>query len=400
MELRDDPAVGEAIVGDDRITVVVNLAAAAESRPQRVERNRAEHNHAARLVEHGEIGVDGFDDVVGADRGVGVRRRRIDRERSAGARDAVPDAVEVRHRRRGKRRGEARSRRLQHGVRAKRRDARRRNAAHRLGFQHADVAWPGQHLAERWRHIVVRVAVDLRSTTLREHGRRQREKHDQGVTQSEHFVVLLAGAGETLATVLVERISSTVSRPIAMNRSPKFHIFSRSSIWCGRPHSCDTTAIKMNFRPDRAFADHRSAVCHALIEIVHRTALAFSQASNRYFRNNCTFAERPAADLRRQTRDGGLAQERQQSRDIDAPHANVIRPMRRGERARENVRAVRAERGVHDDVLVCGQIQDRPLIVPVHIPDSRGSVSGARDVSAVGTECRRHDRPRVAVASS
>src|SRR5439155_45049 len=90
--LRDDPAVGDRIVEDDRIAVVVGLAAGAEAAPEGVDRDRSEERGAA-LVEDGEVDVDRLHVVVGTDVAVGIGRRGAHGERAARSGEALADAV-------------------------------------------------------------------------------------------------------------------------------------------------------------------------------------------------------------------------------------------------------------------------------------------------------------------
>ena len=92
-ELADHPAVGDAVVKDGRVAVVVALAPAAEAGPDRVDRHRTVDRRAA-LVEHREVGVDGLYVVIRAHRAVRVGRRGVHRERARGSREAVADSVE------------------------------------------------------------------------------------------------------------------------------------------------------------------------------------------------------------------------------------------------------------------------------------------------------------------
>ena len=157
LELRNDPAVGNPVVGDDRIAVVLDLAAAAESTPQRVEGDRSVQRRAG-LGEHGEVGVDGFDDVVRADGAVGVRRRGVHDKRTGGPGEALSDAVEIgRRRRRDECRGRAgrTAGTLHDRIRVVRQHAGGWNAADRLGFQVPEVPRSGRHLPQRRRDVMV-----------------------------------------------------------------------------------------------------------------------------------------------------------------------------------------------------------------------------------------------------
>ena len=97
-ELRDHPAVRHRIVRNLRIAVAIDLAAAAEAGPQRVERERAKQ-HAACLVEDGETEVHRLDVVVRTDVAGGVRWHSGDGECAGGANKASPHPVEAERRR-------------------------------------------------------------------------------------------------------------------------------------------------------------------------------------------------------------------------------------------------------------------------------------------------------------
>ncbi len=101
-ELRDDPPIGDRVVQDLRVPVVVRLAAAAEAAPQRVDRNRAVHGASA-LVEDGEIGVDRLDVVVRANVAVRVGRSRLHAEGPVRPDEPVADTVEAQKGRRHRR---------------------------------------------------------------------------------------------------------------------------------------------------------------------------------------------------------------------------------------------------------------------------------------------------------
>ncbi len=70
-ELGEHPAVSELIVDDDRISVVLRLARAAEAGPRRVARRRPGHEVAALVIDR-DRQVDPLDVVVGADVAVDV----------------------------------------------------------------------------------------------------------------------------------------------------------------------------------------------------------------------------------------------------------------------------------------------------------------------------------------
>jgi hypothetical protein len=93
--LRDDPAIRSLVVDDHGVAVVVALALAAETGPQRVGRHRTEDDVLGRLVEHRKTGVDDLHVLRSPDRPDRVRRRRIDRERAAWATEAFADAVDA-----------------------------------------------------------------------------------------------------------------------------------------------------------------------------------------------------------------------------------------------------------------------------------------------------------------
>ena len=78
-ELCEDPAVGEAVVAHDSVTVVVGCARTTESREDGVGGERAEQEVAA-LVLHGEADVDRGDDLGEPHRRVGIRGRVPNRE--------------------------------------------------------------------------------------------------------------------------------------------------------------------------------------------------------------------------------------------------------------------------------------------------------------------------------
>ena len=93
-ELLNHPTVGDRVVGDRPVPVVVRLAAPAEAAPQGVRRHRPK-DRGARLVEHRELGVDEVDDVIRADRQIRVRRRAVHDEGTRRTGEAVADTVEI-----------------------------------------------------------------------------------------------------------------------------------------------------------------------------------------------------------------------------------------------------------------------------------------------------------------
>ena len=84
-ELADDPAVGEPVVLDRGVAVVICLAPTAEAAPERV-RVRGAVEDRAGLAEHGELLVDDLDVVVRPHVPVRIGRGGVDgRARKAGA---------------------------------------------------------------------------------------------------------------------------------------------------------------------------------------------------------------------------------------------------------------------------------------------------------------------------
>ncbi len=97
-QLRKKPAIGEAVVLDNRVAGVAAGASAAQAGPERAQRCRSTEQGAA-FVEHGDLAVDHLDDVadarrvgladgdIGVGRGITVRadaaelRLRLDSER-------------------------------------------------------------------------------------------------------------------------------------------------------------------------------------------------------------------------------------------------------------------------------------------------------------------------------
>ena len=92
-ELADQPAVGELVVEDDRIAVAVELAVAAEARPERGDVRRAVERRTA-LAEDLEPLVHHLDVLRRPDLAVGVRRRAV----ACDAWEADPVEVEGRRR--------------------------------------------------------------------------------------------------------------------------------------------------------------------------------------------------------------------------------------------------------------------------------------------------------------
>ena len=93
-ELSHEPAVGDLVIEDRRVAVVVGLAATSESAPDGFDRNRSIDRRTA-LIEDREIGVDDLEVVVGSGRAVGVRRSRVHREGPRRSAETIPDAREV-----------------------------------------------------------------------------------------------------------------------------------------------------------------------------------------------------------------------------------------------------------------------------------------------------------------
>ncbi len=91
-ELREDPAVGLAVVADERIAVVLDLARAAEPGPERVSGERTQHDVAGLVVDHGDV-VDVLDVVIGAD--VAFRVGRHDQPSGHRAVVVVRSALEL-----------------------------------------------------------------------------------------------------------------------------------------------------------------------------------------------------------------------------------------------------------------------------------------------------------------
>ncbi len=93
-ELGDDPAVGQAVVEDGGVAVVVAVACPAEAGPQGVGGQGTEAD-AAGLAEDGEVGVDDLEVVGGADRAVRVAGRADVVVDAGGPAEALADALEV-----------------------------------------------------------------------------------------------------------------------------------------------------------------------------------------------------------------------------------------------------------------------------------------------------------------
>src|SRR5205823_4786739 len=92
-ELAYHPAIGDAVVDDRWVAIVVRLASAAEAGPNRVVRNGTKQ-HGPALVEDGEIAVHDLYVVVGSHRAVGVRRCGVHAEGPGRPAETVADAVE------------------------------------------------------------------------------------------------------------------------------------------------------------------------------------------------------------------------------------------------------------------------------------------------------------------
>src|SRR5207244_11209507 len=88
---RDDPPVGDSVIDDSRVAIVVSLATTAEPAPKRLDRHRAVEKGAA-LIINGEVGVHCLDVMVGTDVAVRIRWRRVNRE----TRDSISDRSEER----------------------------------------------------------------------------------------------------------------------------------------------------------------------------------------------------------------------------------------------------------------------------------------------------------------
>ena len=72
-ELRNDPAIGLAVVTHERVAVVLNLAGAAEAVPEGVPGERSQDDVAGLVVDRGDV-VDVLEIVIRADVAFGVRR--------------------------------------------------------------------------------------------------------------------------------------------------------------------------------------------------------------------------------------------------------------------------------------------------------------------------------------
>ena len=90
-ELADDPAIGDAVVDDCWVAVVVRLAAATEPGPDLVDRHGPVDRRPA-LVEDREARVDGLDVMIRTDRAICVRRRGVDGERPVRSAEAISDS--------------------------------------------------------------------------------------------------------------------------------------------------------------------------------------------------------------------------------------------------------------------------------------------------------------------
>ena len=155
-ELLDDPAVGETVVDDRRVAVVVVLTAAAEAAPERVGRNRPVDGRS-RLVEDREVVVDDLEVVVRPDRAVRVRRRVQDGERALRAAEPLPDPLEARSRHGC---SQVTDPRLHDGVGA-RSLWRRRQQVLGLGLLLRVRALGRRNGAERRRHVVLELLLRL-----------------------------------------------------------------------------------------------------------------------------------------------------------------------------------------------------------------------------------------------
>ena len=190
-ELVDDPAIGELVVDDARVAVVVCLAESAEAGEERVDLRRSVENGAA-LVEHGERDVDRLHEMVRPDRAVGVRGRVLNGEGAGRSDKALADPLE-RGRHGGRRHadggldrrvgtagrgvGETAERPLTpvapraFGLRRDRREARRHVVLRRRDDRHAVLFLRGRRTAKRER-------------------KRQRENEDddcRGLTHPSHL---------------------------------------------------------------------------------------------------------------------------------------------------------------------------------------------------------------------
>src|SRR5260370_23739085 len=71
-ELREGPAIGKLVVENDRIAVVIGLAASAEAQPECVAIGRSGDERSGRLVEHRKRSIDPLHVLRRADRAVGI----------------------------------------------------------------------------------------------------------------------------------------------------------------------------------------------------------------------------------------------------------------------------------------------------------------------------------------
>ena len=149
-ELGDDPAVGQSVVADGRVAIVVGLTQAAEPTPHGIDRNRAVE-HGTSLVEDRQVGVDHLNVVGRADRTVGIGRSSADRERALRASEPVAHAIPVGGGGGDQRRGQAR---LDDRIARPRHGGRMRQ--HRLVLLLAGrLASRGRNQAQRRRGVVM-----------------------------------------------------------------------------------------------------------------------------------------------------------------------------------------------------------------------------------------------------
>src|SRR5262249_19031819 len=65
-ELRNDPPIGDLIIGDRRIAIVVGLAPTAKTGPQRVDRDGSKNYGSSTFVEHCVVGVHDLHEMIWA----------------------------------------------------------------------------------------------------------------------------------------------------------------------------------------------------------------------------------------------------------------------------------------------------------------------------------------------
>ena len=192
-ELADDPAIGDPVVRDGRVAVVVRLAPAAEAAPERVRRHRSVERDPG-LVEDRETRIDDLDVVERPDGAVRIGRRRRDAERPRGAAEALADSLEVRAQRRSRRVTDGR---LHDRVRRRRRRGDRVLVLRMLLLRVGSRTGRRRHVAQRQRRVVVDrgrrigggLAVPVVAGLLRARGRRRR--HDRQDTERRGY-----GGGE------------------------------------------------------------------------------------------------------------------------------------------------------------------------------------------------------------